>query len=86
MRFLVRHLWLRRKTLIGRHVETESPSGQGSATSAASLRQVAGGVWQKEPGQFAQRFEVGDGNKWTPNITVKGGSSGFYTIKVNKTR
>lgn len=27
---------------------------------------------------------VGDGRKWTPNVTVKGGSSGFYTIKVEK--
>ena len=28
--------------------------------------------------------KVGDGEKWTPNITVKGGASGFYTIKVEK--
>ena len=28
--------------------------------------------------------KVGDGEKWTPNITVKGGTSGFYTIKVEK--
>ena len=28
--------------------------------------------------------KVGDGKKWTPNITVKGGTSGFYTIKVEK--
>ena len=28
--------------------------------------------------------KVGDGAKWTPNITVKGGTSGFYTIKVEK--
>jgi len=28
--------------------------------------------------------KVGDGTKWTPNVTVKGGSSGFYTIKVEK--
>ena len=28
--------------------------------------------------------KVGDGAKWTPNITVKGGASGFYTIKVEK--
>ena len=26
----------------------------------------------------------GDGQPWTPTITVKGGSSGFYTIKVDK--
>ena len=26
----------------------------------------------------------GDGNPWTPTITVKGGASGFYTIKVGK--
>ena len=26
----------------------------------------------------------GDGNPWTPPITVKGGTSGFYTIKVTK--
>lgn len=29
-------------------------------------------------------IKVGDGKKWTPNITVKGGTSGFYTIKVEK--
>ena len=28
--------------------------------------------------------KLGDGKKWTPNITVKGGASGFYTIKVEK--
>ena len=28
--------------------------------------------------------KVGDGTKWTPTITVKGGTSGFYTIKVEK--
>lgn len=28
--------------------------------------------------------KVGDGSKWTPEITVKGGASGFYTIKVTK--
>ena len=28
--------------------------------------------------------KLGDGEKWTPNITVKGGTSGFYTIKVEK--
>jgi len=28
--------------------------------------------------------KVGDGAKWTPTITVKGGTSGFYSIKVEK--
>lgn len=28
--------------------------------------------------------KLGDGTKWTPNIKVKGGASGFYTIKVTK--
>ena len=28
--------------------------------------------------------KVGDGKKWTPEIKVKGGTSGFYTIKVEK--
>ena len=28
--------------------------------------------------------KVGDGTKWVPNITVRGGASGFYTIKVEK--
>jgi hypothetical protein len=26
----------------------------------------------------------GDGQPWTPPITVKGGTSGFYRIKVGK--
>ena len=28
--------------------------------------------------------KLGDGTKWTPNITVKGGTSAFYSIKVTK--
>ena len=28
--------------------------------------------------------KVGDGEKWSPTITVKGGASGFYSIKVEK--
>lgn len=28
--------------------------------------------------------KVGNGAKWTPTITVKGGTSGFYSIKVEK--
>jgi len=28
--------------------------------------------------------KVGDGAPWTPKITEKGGSSGFYTIQVTK--
>jgi len=28
--------------------------------------------------------KVGDGQPWTPNITVKGGTSGFYSIGVTK--
>ena len=28
--------------------------------------------------------KIGDGTKWKPTITVKGGTSGFYTIKVEK--
>ena len=28
--------------------------------------------------------KLGDGTKWTPTITVKGGTSAFYTIKVEK--
>ncbi len=27
---------------------------------------------------------VGDGKAWQPNLTVKGGASGFYTITVEK--
>ncbi len=28
--------------------------------------------------------KLGDGSPWTPEITVKGGTSGFYSIKVTK--
>ena len=28
--------------------------------------------------------KVGDGNAWTPTLSVTGGSSGFYTIAVGK--
>lgn len=27
---------------------------------------------------------IGDGQPWTPNVTVKGGESGFYSIRVSK--
>ena len=27
---------------------------------------------------------VGDGQPWTPTIKVKGGASGFYSIRVSK--
>ena len=27
---------------------------------------------------------VGDGRPWTPKVTVKGGASGFYSIRVSK--
>ena len=29
-------------------------------------------------------IKVGDGAQWTPPITVKGGDSGFYEIRVSK--
>ncbi len=32
--------------------------------------------------QKAQK--TGDGNAWTPNVTIKGGTSGFYSIGVGK--
>lgn len=28
--------------------------------------------------------KLGDGNPWTPTITIKGGASGFYSIEVDK--
>jgi len=28
--------------------------------------------------------KVGDGTSWTPTITVKGGTSGFYSVGVGK--
>ena len=28
--------------------------------------------------------KTGDGTSWTPTITVKGGTSGFYSISVTK--
>ena len=28
--------------------------------------------------------KIGDGNAWAPAITVKGGTSGFYSIEVAK--
>ena len=27
---------------------------------------------------------IGDGQPWTPKVTVKGGASGFYLIRVSK--
>ena len=32
----------------------------------------------------APKTTVGDGQPWTPTLTVKGGASGFYTIRVSK--
>ena len=34
--------------------------------------------------QNGRACKVGDGQPWTPTVTVKGGTSGFYTIKVGK--
>ena len=28
--------------------------------------------------------KIGDGNPWTPTLSITGGASGFYTIQVTK--
>ena len=35
-------------------------------------------------GMTLKATKVGDGNAWTPEITVKGGKSGFYSVHVTK--
>ena len=35
-------------------------------------------------GMTQKAMKVGDGTAWTPTITVKGGTSGFYSIGVQK--
>lgn len=35
-------------------------------------------------GMTQKSVKVGDGNAWTPTITVKGGTSGFYSVHVTK--
>ena len=35
-------------------------------------------------GMTQKATKVGDGTTWTPTITVKGGTSGFYAIGVTK--
>jgi uncharacterized repeat protein (TIGR02543 family) len=35
-------------------------------------------------GMTPKATKVGDGNAWTPTITVKGGTSGFYSVHVSK--
>ena len=35
-------------------------------------------------GMTPKATKVGDGNAWTPAITVKGGASGFYSVHVSK--
>lgn len=35
-------------------------------------------------GMTPKAAKVGDGNAWTPAITVKGGASGFYSVHVSK--
>ena len=35
-------------------------------------------------GMTPKATKVGDGNAWTPAITVKGGTSGFYSVHVSK--
>ena len=35
-------------------------------------------------GMTQKATKTGDGTSWTPTITVKGGTSGFYSIGVTK--
>ena len=60
-----------------------------SLTTAPTRR---GLVYQLKEGATLEAMEadadgdqtVGDGQPWTPNVTVKGGASGFYSIRVSK--
>jgi len=63
-------------------INAENPSLTTSATKPGlvyTLREGAS-LESMSPGDS----KVGDGQPWTPNVTVKGGTSGFYSIGVTK--
>lgn len=60
-----------------------------ASPSLATSPTVPGLIYTLREGRSLQSMsdgatKMGDGNAWKPTITIKGGSSGFYTIKVSK--
>ena len=60
----------------------ENPSIKTAPTRAGLTYTFYEGTTLQNMAQKATK--VGDGNAWTPAITVKGGSSGFYSVHVTK--
>ena len=61
---------------------TESPTLTTAATKPGLTYTLQEGTTLEEMKDGDRK--VGDGTAWTPKINVKGGTSGFYTIKVEK--
>lgn len=60
-----------------------------SSPSLTTAPTVPGLIYTLREGPTLQSMsdgatKIGDGNAWTPTITIKGGPSGFYTIRVSK--
>ena len=63
-------------------VSGDNPTLTTSATKPGLTYTLREGATLKTMAKGA--VKLGDGHPWTPTLTVKGGSSGFYTIKVEK--
>jgi len=63
-------------------LNAESPSLTTSETKPGLTYTLHEGATLK--GMSPGDSKVGDGQPWTPNISVKGGTSGFYSIGVTK--
>ena len=63
----------------------ESPSLTTAPTRSGLVYQLKEGATLPAMAADADGDQtIGDGAAWSPNLTVKGGASGFYTIKVEK--
>jgi len=63
-------------------INAENPSLTTSATKPGLVYTLREGTSLES--MASGDSKVGDGQPWTPNVTVKGGTSGFYSISVGK--
>ena len=66
--------------------DTDEPSITTAATKPGLVYTLIEGTSldNMAPGVGEGKTKVGDGASWTPTISVKGGTSGFYSIRVEK--
>ena len=66
--------------------DTDEPSITTAATKPGLVYTLIEGTSldNMAPGVGEGKVKIGDGTSWTPTISVKGGTSGFYSIQVTK--